>query len=95
MSGFITFDYGCDACGFCEPEVVKRGEVPDSIPCNQADCPGTRHKRLGFPVNLRASYHDGNRRFQGLREQRERQKEERHKQRERAKKALKDLGGSR
>lgn len=58
--------WGCDPCAVDWEDVVPRGDR-DAQKCPQ--CGGAAARRPAAPMVLRASYPDGKRRFDGLREQ--------------------------
>lgn len=77
MPSWITYDYACSTCGVVEEELVDRASIPELLPCKQDGCGGIRARRIGCANVMRAAAPDGTRRFQGIREQRALQKEER------------------
>jgi putative FmdB family regulatory protein len=70
--GWITYDYGCDACGHVRDELVDRADVPETLPC--PECGGVSVRRVGCLGVMNVALPDGTRRFQGIREQRVLQK---------------------
>ncbi len=75
MASLISYDYGCDVCHAVDVELVPRDAIPESITCATPDCGGTRTRRIGCANITKASWPDGFRRNNQIREQQKLRKE--------------------